>query len=183
MLTRFSVLLGVLLMCGCSSVETIRTEGDAQSIRKMNRDLRGQVVRMELHSGETMHVTSLYVESDSVTWIDGRSNTLRSERTVNIRELSVRKAGKGALVGLAAGVVVGAGIGVVRAVAEGDDPASDPIGATREEKVRIYPPAHAVYTSLISTPIGAALGSKKSYRFESPHPQPELDAPAAVTRR
>lgn len=178
MLTRFSVLLGIALMCGCSSVETVSTDHDDPSFRKVNRAVRGQVVRMELHNGETRSVTSLHVAPDSVTWFNPRSNTLESEPTANVRELSVRKAGRGAITGLVVGAVVGAAAGGVRAAMEGDDPTSDPLAITRGEKLRIFPPAHAVYASLISTPIGAILGSKKRYRFEQ-HPE----VPPTVTQR
>lgn len=50
---------------------------------------------------------------------------------------------------------------------EGDDPLDDPLAITREEKLRIFPAAHAVYATLVTTPIGAIIGTRKVYRFNN----------------
>lgn len=178
MSTRLVVMLFATLLCGCSSVEMVKTQDEDDSIRKVNRAIRGQVVRLELNDGETMNVTSAYVASDSVTWIDRRTNTLRGEPTSNVREVSVRKAGRGAIGGLVVGAVAGAAFGGIRAAVEGDDPVEDPLAISRGEKLRVYPVAHAVYASLITTPIGAIIGTRKTYRFET-----QDVPPSVVTKR
>ncbi len=178
MLTRLVVILGVVFIGGCSSVEMVNTNNEDPAFQNVNRAVRGQIVQMELHNGKTMNVTSVHVDADSVTWIDRRSNSLKAEPTSNVRELSVRKAGRGAITGLVVGAVVGAAAGGVRAAVEGDDPTSDPLAITKGEKFRIFPPAHALYASLFSTPIGAILGSRKRFRFEE---EPAL--PPTVTQR
>ncbi len=180
MSTRLVVVLIATLLCGCSSVEMVKVHDDDDSLQKVNRAMRGQVVKLELQNGERMNITSAYMASDSLTWFDGRTNTLKAEPTSNVREVSVRRAGRGAVGGLIVGAVAGAAFGGIRAVAEGDDPGvgNDPVAATKEKKLRVYPVAHAVYASLITTPIGAIIGAQKRFRIES-----QEVSPAAVSKR
>lgn len=178
MSTRLAVALMAVLLCGCSSVEMVKMDEGDQSLHKVNRAVRGQVVRLDLHSGEKKNVMSLHVAPDSVTWIDRKTNTIKGEPLANVREISVRKAGRGALRGLLVGVVVGAAVGGARALAQGDDPVEDPLAITKEEKLRMFPIAHAVYASLLSTPIGAMLGTRQRFQFET-----KVYPPARVTQR
>ena len=167
MTLRLAVLLMAAYLCGCSSVEMVKMDEGDQSYRKVNSAVRGQIARLDLRSGEQKNVTALRVAPDSVTWFDGKTNTLKKEPTANVREISVRKTGRGLLRGLVVGVVVGAAVGGARAVAQGDDPVSDPLAITRGEKLRMFPIAHAVYASLISTPVGAILAPRQRFEFES----------------
>jgi hypothetical protein len=134
---------------------------------------------MKLRDGKRLHVVGLNVAADRVTWVDRRANRIETLPTGDVREVSVVKAGPGALGGLLFGVVVGAAAGGVRAAVEGDDPVSDPLAISREEKLRVYPVAHALYAALVTTPIGAIIGSRKTFRFES-FP---LESSDAVTTR
>lgn len=168
MSARLSVaLVAAVILCGCSSVETVKKDGDALGLREVNRAVRGKVVRLELRDGRAMHVVGLNVAADSLTWIDRRDNRLESLSTQSVHELSIQKTGRGAVRGFLFGAVVGAVAGAVRARMEGDDPISDPLAITREEKLRIYPVAHAVYAVLATTPIGAMIGTRKVYRFNN----------------
>ncbi len=160
-------LAAAVLWSGCSSVGTISTQGDESALREVNRAVHGKVVRVDLREGQRLHVVGLRVEADSVTWIDRKSNTLESLPTSSIRQVSIHKTGSGALRGLLVGAVVGAAAGGVRATMEGDDPLDDPLAITREEKLRIFPAAHAVYATLVTTPIGAIIGTRKVYRFNN----------------
>ena len=175
MLHRFFLpLLVLVLFTGCSSVRTVSTADDARtSYSDVNRAVRGKVVRIAFANGESVSVTGVHVSPDSLTWVDMRGNKLRSERMSNVREISIVKAGRGAVVGLLAGAVVGAGLGVARAYQQGDDPASDPVGVDVEEKARNFATAHALYVSLVTTPLGAIIGSRNKFRFDH---EPEMPA-------
>ena len=164
---RLAVVLMAAYLCGCSSIEMVKMDEGDQSYREVNSAVRGQIARLDLHSGERKNVMALRVAPDSVTWFDGKTNTMKGEPTANVREISVRKAGRGVLRGLVVGVVVGAAVGGARAVAQGDDPVSDPLAITRGEKLRMFPIAHAVYASLLSTPMGAIFAPRQRFRFES----------------
>ena len=167
MTTRLLVTLAAaVLWCGCSSVGTVNTDRDASGLQEVNRAVRGKVVHLKLHGGETMNVVGVRVAPDSLTWVNHKANRIESLATSSIDELSIRKAGSGAVRGLVVGALAGAAAGGVRAGLQGDDPANDPLSLTKEEKYRVYPVAHAVYASLLSTPIGAMIGTKKVYRFE-----------------
>jgi len=84
------------------------------------------------------------------------------------------KAGRGAITGLLLGGLVGAGIGTYRALSQGDDDPGDEFFRTQEEKLKLYPQAHALYFALIGTPIGAMIGGKRIYRFNSTSNQDEV---------
>lgn len=161
------VLFGIMLVTGCSSVRTVTPSSDAASYRQVNRAVRGKVAVMKLQNGKKLHVVGLNVAADRVTWVDRKANQIESLPTSDVREVSVVKAGPGALGGLLFGAVIGAAAGGVRAIVEGDDPVNEPPAISREEKLRVYPAAHALYASLITTPIGAIIGSRKTFRFES----------------
>lgn len=173
----FMAIGATVLMCGCSSVETVTTGGSGSEFREVNRAVRGKVVRLKMHDGSAMHVVGVNVAADSVTWIDRDANTLKALSTESVRELSIHKTGRGAVKGFVVGAVAGAAFGGVRASMEGDDPISDPLALTRDEKLRIYPFAHAVYSVLVSTPIGAIIGTRKVYRFEN------AGLPAVISER
>lgn len=173
----FMALAATVLLCGCSSVETVKTGSIDSDLREVNRAVRGKVVRVEMQDGRAMHVVGVSVAPDSLSWVDRGANTLGAIPTASVKELSIHKTGRGAIRGLLFGAVVGAAFGGVRASMEGNDPISDPLAITRDEKLRVYPVAHAVYAVLATTPIGAIIGTRKVYRFTS------SPLPAVVSER
>ena len=122
---------------------------------------------MTLSNGSKMHVVGLNVEPERVTWVNRKANKIESVATSDVREVRVVKAGSGALRGLVVGAVIGAAAGGIRAAVEGDDPTHDPIGLTRQEKLEQFPPAHALYAALATTPLGAIIGTRRIFRFEA----------------
>ena len=168
MVFRIALLLcGITLLGGCSSIRTVHVSEDASSFKEVNRAVRGKVAVMTLNDGSKMHVVGLNVEPEWATWVDRKENKIASVPTSDVREIKVVKAGPGALRGLVIGAVIGAAAGGLRAAAEGDDPAHDPIGLSREEKLEQFPPAHALYAALATTPLGAIIGSRRTFRFEA----------------
>lgn len=161
------LLLIAMVFTGCSSVRTVSPDENAQtSYADVNRAVRGKVVKISFREGRQISVTGLRVMADSLVWVDLRGNKLQSAKLADVEEISIVKAGRGALVGLVTGAVAGAGVGVARAFMQGDDPESDPIGITQEQKLHTFPLAHAFYGALVSTPVGAIIGGRKTYRFE-----------------
>lgn len=168
----FSFLLLVALQ-GCSSVQTVSTSGETRtSYAEVNQAVRGKVVRVQFKEGASIQVVGLQVAPDSLSWVDPQANALKRYPTADVREVSIVKAGRGALAGLLVGAVLGAGVGAARAVMQGDDPPEDPIGLTQEEKLQIFPVAHAVYASLVTVPIGAIVGGRHRFRFAPVTPLP-----------
>lgn len=179
MLVRLLVTLAAAgLLVGCSSVGTVTTNEGEPGLRELNRAMQGKVVRLELKEGQKINVMGLRVAADSTTWVNTRENAVETIATNSIRQLSIHKAGSGAIRGLIVGAIAGAAAGGVRAKMQGDDPPGDPLALTEGEKYRIYPAAHAVYASLVTTPLGAIIGTRKVYRFED-----RSDLPAVVSER
>lgn len=163
------VLVLFLVFAGCTSVRPVDTTGGDAAYSEVNRGVRGKVARVTLRDGSRMDVVGVRIDADSLSWLDRKANRVDGVPTREVQEVSVVKAGAGALRGLLVGVVVGAAAGGVRAAIEGDDPdlGSDPLAITQEKKYQIYPAAHAAYAALATTPLGAILGTRKIYRFES----------------
>lgn len=161
-------LLLVVVAAGCSSVRTVSPAGEqGVSHAQLNRAVRGKVVKVRFREGRSISVTGLHLAGDSLTWVDQRGNELRSARTADVAELQIVKASRGALAGLVVGAVVGAGVGTARAYMQGDDPASDLVPLTLEQKLHTFPIAHALYGALGVTPLGAIIGGRSTYRFET----------------
>ncbi len=161
--------LAIVVLSGCTSMLTIEHNRRTAAYDEVNRAVRGKVARLVLHDGSRMDAVDVHVDAESLTWLDRRTNTLESIPTTDVREVSVVRAGAHAVRGLIAGLAAGAAVGGLRAAIEGDDPelGADPFALTRAEKLRIYPAAHAVYASLFTTPIGAVLSARRTYRFEA----------------
>lgn len=171
MITRTALLL-LALICtgGCSSVRLVDAGSGGEATRQFNQDVEGKVARVTFVDGRETHVVGARVEGTRFTWVDRERNVVESVPIHLIAEVDFVRAGAGALRGLLVGAVVGAAAGGVRAALEGDDPIDDPFGATQDEKYRIYPVAHAVYASLVTTPIGAIVGTRRIYRFAGSMP-------------
>jgi hypothetical protein len=175
MLFRSLILISAVALVGCSGVRQVGTNGNGDySYEQVNKDVRGKVARITFNGGSELSVVGLRVEADSISWVDHRNNRLRSAATDDVRRISMVKAGPGALVGLVVGSLVGAGVGAYRGWIMGDDPPDDLIGITREEKVRLFAKAHAVYFSLGSIPLGAIIGARRTYRFPVAAPPPPV---------
>lgn len=184
MITRIVLLsLGAALLFGCSTVRSVGTADEQQtSFSDVNRSVRGKVVQITFTDGRKIKVVDLQVAPDSISFLDHRANRLTSIATSDIYEISIVKAGRGALAGLFLGALVGAGVGTYRALSQGDDDPNDPIGKTRDEKLKLYPQAHALYFALIGTPIGAMIGGKKIYRFIAPSNVDEVLSTSPMNR-
>lgn len=169
---RMVVLVMVVLAgTGCASVRTVHLEGaDGPDLVQVNRAVQGKVARITLDQGEPRSVVGVHLTPDSLYWVDLRANALRSVPMHAVREVRVVKAGQGAMKGLVAGALLGAGVGVLRAFLQGDDPVDDPIGISQSEKLRLFPPVHALYASLFTVPLGAIIGSHRVYRFAEAPP-------------
>ncbi len=169
-------LLLVLILCGCGSTRTADVAG-AQGMRfsELNRKARGKVATLHLRDGRRIAVVNVQVAPDSTSWINPKKNHFEQIATSDLREVTIVRAGKGAVAGLALGVLTGAAVGAVRAELEGDDEGAGvlTLARTREEKRVLFPPAHAVYAVLITTPLGAIIGREDHYRIRQPDPAPQ----------
>lgn len=155
-----------MTFAGCTSVRSVDVNGGETSYSDVNRGVRGKVARVTLRDGRKMDVVGVRVDAESLTWLDRKANSVESVPTRQVREVRVVSAGSGALRGLLFGVVTGAAVGGIRAAVEGDDPGNDALAVTQDEKYLLYPPAHAVYASLATTPLGAIFGTRRVYRFD-----------------
>lgn len=158
--------VAVVLLAGCAGTQRM-SPSDVQSGRydQLNRKLSGKVATVHFRDGAKAQVVGLRVGPDSTSWLDRSNNRLVWVGTDEVREVSLVKTGKGALAGLAAGIVLGTTTGLIRAAMEGDDPPGDPLALTQSEKFVIYPAALSVYSLLVTTPAGAIIGRRERYEI------------------
>ena len=166
---RIQTLLALLLviaLAGCGSVRDVHTGTTAEIEQsRVNRTMRGRLARVYMNSGEKIYGAGVRVAPDSTSWVDPQSATYVVVATDDVSKITLMRAGQGALVGIGAGLVVGVATGILRANLEGDDPVGQPISLTQSEKMTVLPLAHSAYASLVTTPLGAIIGRKNTFRL------------------
>ena len=179
---NLALALLALLLAGCGHARVVQPEADPP-FQAVNADVRGKVARVTLHDGSDYKAFAVLVAADTTTWIDVETNDVVAVATDDIRQVQVVRTGRGALVGMGLGVLAGAAVGTFRAWRQGDDPVGEPFRLTQEEKYTLFPVAHAVYGLLVSTPLGAAVGTRDTYRFAAPAMTAGEPADEQVARR
>ena len=162
-----TLVLLTLLLTGCGHARMVQPTADPP-FRDVNAEVRGKVARVTMQDDRDYEAFAVLVAADTTTWIDMATNDVVAVPTDEIRQIQVVSTGRGALVGLGLGVLAGAAVGAFRAWRQGDDPVGESFRLTQEEKYALFPAAHAVYGLLVSTPPGAAVGARDTYRFTTP---------------
>lgn len=158
----------VLALAGCSSTKTVSFNGGGgASPSEITKAATGKHSTILLTDGREISTTSLQVAADSTSYYNHKTDRFETVATSDILEVEVTHTGRGALAGLGAGLVAGAAVGLVRALSQGDDPPGSLISLSKDQKLFIFPIAHAFSLSLVSTPVGAIIGLDDKYVFES----------------
>lgn len=174
-------LLSITLLAGCSSVRDVRTTNQTTiDASRVNEATSGRLARVQMRDGEKVYGVGVRVAPDSTSWVDPQSVTYVTVGTEDVGRITIIKAGQGALVGLGVGAVIGIASGIVRAQVEGDDPEGVSPSLTKGEKMTVFPLAHSAYAALVTTPLGAIIGRKASYRIV---PSEQLEPGLARTAR
>lgn len=161
-----TILLLIVLLAGCSSVREVRTTDQSTiDASRVNRAASGKLARIQMQDGEKIYGIGVRVAPDSTSWVHPQNSEYIVVSTDDVRTISLMRAGQGALVGLGAGIIIGVASGIYRAQSEGDDPAGGVSAVSQSEKMVIYPLAHSAYASLVTTPLGAIIGRKNTYRL------------------
>jgi hypothetical protein len=181
----FIVIATAMALTGCASTRVINpnrpSELSAISIKP------DQKVRVTMSNGQWFIVSNLQVKPDSTRffteWLDGRK--FLTVATSDIKEITHTRRGKGALQGLGFGLLAGTTLGViVGAVVKASTPDpcedADQIGeifsrdcalglgsAVHETLPLLYGTLGFLAGGLGGTFIGAAVGSKSEYQFQT----------------
>lgn len=170
----------VLALAGCSTTKTVSTNGGVGTTpSEITRAATGKHSTILLTDGTEIPTTSLQVAADSTSYYSLKNDRFESIATNDILEVQVTHTGRGAIAGLGAGILTGAAVGLLRAIRQGDDPPGG-ISLSKDQKLLIFPIAHAVSLSLVSTPVGAIIGLDDTYVFETPD---RLATPPSVVVR
>ncbi len=146
------------------SVHPVEMEAGAYS--EINEEVGDNPARIITVDGEVYEGYALQLTPETSSWIDPGNNQFMQVPTTNIHEVSLIKTKKGALAGLAIGMVTGTVYGLLRALAEGSDEPDAPLSTSLNKKLVIYPVALSIYASLVTIPAGAVIGRRDRYRFE-----------------
>ena len=106
-----------IFLCGCSSTYSVSSTGkpDAEySYRAMNKELKGQDVKIELKDGGEISATEVIVSNDSVAWLDASTTEKSRVATQRIKRIVFKNHFVGGLEGFGFGAV-GAGTGLTLA--------------------------------------------------------------------
>lgn len=114
---RLVALAAVLVLTGCAgATHTLAPAADAERLAWANRLFGDQPAVVVLADGTARDADGLRIAPDTTTWVDPVTHDLRAVPTATVAQVdrrdpkraSRRLAGRGALVGAAAGVVLGA---------------------------------------------------------------------------
>ena len=146
---------------------------DAGACRRLNERTAGRRATVILISGAGFQAQGVLVTPDSTSWLDPRTDDLRTVPTEQVLELQLVSHGKGALQGFGIGVLSGAVTGAFLGIADGDDPRSDGFNIMRfsaAQKAAMGAVVLGGLGGLAGLPLGASVGSRDIYRFEASHP-------------
>ncbi len=161
---NFFLLTVTLFLCsGCTHLRTFKTYDDINAVSK---DRKGQIILVNDRgfAGRDFHLAD-----DSTRWRDLNTNEAQSISTSQIREIKIKKSGRGAWEGFGLGLLAGVVSGVVIGFVSGDDPGAgeqglqDLFANTAGEKALGYGVVFGGLGGLVGLPVGAATGSKDKF--------------------
>jgi len=165
MKTSISTLLAFSMfsLAGCTHLRTFKTYDDINTVSK---DRKAQII---LVNGRGYTGRDFHLADDSTHWRDLNTNKAQSIPTSQIREIAIKKSGRGALEGFGIGLLAGAATGAVIGFASGDDPGADGQGFesllqyAAAEKAGMGAILVGGIGGLVGIPIGASTGSKDKF--------------------
>jgi hypothetical protein len=152
------VLALLVVAVGCTHT-TVMNPSNLQTCARLNDDVGHRKAAITLTDGRNFAAKGLLLAPDSTSWLDPRTEELRTVPTAEVMEIRIVRHGKGALQGLGIGFLTGALTGAVVGFADGDDPPGW-FSMTAEQKAGVL---------AVGPVAGAAVGSRDIYRFEAPH--------------
>jgi hypothetical protein len=158
---RYAIIIAAtVIAAGCTHLRTFKTYDDINAVSK---DRKGQVILVD---GRAYDGRDFHLAEDSTHWRDLNTKKMLSLSTSQIREIRIKKKGRGAWEGFGIGLVAGTAIGAVIGFADGDDPGvgepgHDLFSATAEEKAVGYGVFGGLLGGLIGLPVGASTGNDK----------------------
>ena len=102
-----------IFSCGCSSTYSVRStdvEG-SYTYGKMNEELKGQEVKIELKDGRDITARDVTISDDSATWVDARAKEKSKASLRQINKIVNKKTFVGGLEWMGIGLAVGGALG------------------------------------------------------------------------
>jgi hypothetical protein len=156
--------LAAVLLTGCSQTHLIRTGASDEAFpvdrARVDRELAGEDVTVDLRDGTRIRATMLDISADSVTVISSAAKTgLRTLPLAEVDRIRRTRHRKGAVQGLGIGAIVGtAAGGILGAIGyEGED---DFLFDSRAEAML----GGALIINLVTSPIGLSIGLARGHR-------------------
>jgi hypothetical protein len=178
---RYSLLvIGCIVVVGCTHTKELdkHSEGYAQ----VNREAAARTVEVTTADGRKWKADGLRIDGDFATWMDPESGNVQQVPSASIQEVQYQKRGRGALEGLAFGVLTGVVVGAVIGFADGDD---EPgwFSMRAEEKAAGAGLGLGLATGLVGIPIGAVVGSTEVCRLIADSATPDSTHYSVAQRR
>ncbi len=113
------LLAALVLLAGCTHTRPADLSSSATRAEVNARAERGHPV-LHLVGQRGRQVRSLHVAADVTTWIDKKTDEVRSAPTADVSAIAFRRDGLGALEGAGVGAVTGALLGALAGATDGD---------------------------------------------------------------
>jgi len=160
-------MLTLFALTGCT-----RTYHVTRTSLEADQPCQGRRCTVLFRNGVQYSLRDLSFTADSMRWVD-HTGSLQTRETGTAYSIRIRRPGRGALIGLAVGAVLGAGfIGTI--VNDGDF-----FNYSAGEQVRYF----GIPGALLGSAMGASIGSRKVYRLNPPSPRPTADTSLTSLQR
>jgi hypothetical protein len=160
-----AVILAAFGLAGCRSTQVVGPEPPARTYAAITEEARERTVEVELRDGTVYGGYNLLVTQDS-TRFDRKSGDRDPVvvPTAQVREITIRKHGRGAVDGLGIGAAVGLGLGFLMGVTLHDGPGF--FDDTRAESGLLAGGALGLLGGTLGTFFGLVGGHRTVYRFD-----------------
>lgn len=154
-----------IIIVGCTHTRHIPRHPLSDQLDEINKNLSGKKVKIVLAtSSEHIAAENVYVAYDSVHYINTKTNMKKHIAASEVNKITIISHGKGAAEGFGLGMLSWVGATVVAIAIVGGGPVED--GPPASTLVAYYALVWGAPIPILTTFVGAAGGSKKTYVFD-----------------
>lgn len=164
---------------GCTSTRTL-TMNSPEPFERLNGVAADKDAVVELSDGTELPVRALRAASDSVSWINPKTDAVVQVPVKEVVAVRLVRRGKGSLQGLGIGVATGAVIGALLSLG-----CDDIVDMNPADCRAVVVPSMGVAVGLLGSVFGALRGNREVFRFqEAPDTmRPTEEQPLVVSQQ
>lgn len=148
---------------GCTHTRMITQKEEVKLFDKIYQTSRGKIGHIVLSNGQRFDGYNILVSQSKTSWLVPDTHEEKTVPTADIREITFKNTGRGALQGLGLGFVGGA---VTGALAASSDPGTGFV-FSRAEVALLAGVIFGLAGGAVGITLGGAIGSKDSFDFRN----------------